>query len=233
MQTSDIESQIRGDLGPSVAIRLADPRPRPPPLWPEEEAAVARAVEKRRREFGWGRHLARQALSALGAPAGPLPARPDRRPRWPAGFIGSITHCPDLCAVVVVRRSDVETIGLDVELRTPLEPELWPIVATPNEIERLDLHPGSEAAGERAKTLFVIKEAFYKAQFELTETMLDFSDVEVVLERDGRFSASVRPGGLSLSGWTGQTETHRWAWSHRSWGSVRGRPPPAPSARGP
>ena len=84
-------------------------------LWPEEAAYVANAVEKRRREFACGRHFARRCFRALGRPDGPLPANPDRSPRWPDGLVGSITHTDTYCAAAVARADDIAGIGIDVE----------------------------------------------------------------------------------------------------------------------
>lgn len=63
------------------------------PLCPEEAAAVACSVEKRRREFAAVRVCARSAMTALGLP--PQSVLPGERgaPRWPDGFVGSMTHC--------------------------------------------------------------------------------------------------------------------------------------------
>jgi 4'-phosphopantetheinyl transferase EntD len=61
-------------------------------LYPEEEAAVGNAVEKRRREFVTARACAREALAQLGLPAQPIPAGPRGEPVWPQGVVCSITH---------------------------------------------------------------------------------------------------------------------------------------------
>lgn len=50
------------------------------PLYPEEEAVVARAVAKRRREFTAARSCARRAMEKLGVPAQAVPAG-ERGPR--------------------------------------------------------------------------------------------------------------------------------------------------------
>ena len=62
-------------------------------LYPEEEAVVAKAVDKRRREFAVVRSCARRAMEKLGVP--PQPVLPGERgaPGWPAGLVGSMTHC--------------------------------------------------------------------------------------------------------------------------------------------
>jgi len=67
-------------------------------LFPEEEAVIANAVDKRRREFATARACARAALAKLGLP--PVPIVPGFRgaPQWPSGVVGSITHCAGYCA---------------------------------------------------------------------------------------------------------------------------------------
>ena len=84
-------------------------------LFPAEEAAIARAVAKRRSEFATGRACARAALAKLGLP--PVPIVPGLRgaPQWPAGVTGSITHCAGYRASAVARLTDVAGIGLDAE----------------------------------------------------------------------------------------------------------------------
>ena len=76
-------------------------------LFPAEEALLARAVQKRRREFATGRHCARSALGALGV--GPAPILPGQAgaPQWPSGIVGSITHCAGYRAAAVARASEV------------------------------------------------------------------------------------------------------------------------------
>src|SRR5688500_10573337 len=68
----------------------------PDPLFPEEEKAVAGALERRRREFALGRMHARRALGSLGYPDVCIGVRHDRAPLWPAGIVGSITHTQGL-----------------------------------------------------------------------------------------------------------------------------------------
>ena len=62
-------------------------------LYPGEAELVARAVDKRRREFCTVRHCARQALRQLGLPPAPVLRGERGEPRWPAGVVGSMTHC--------------------------------------------------------------------------------------------------------------------------------------------
>ena len=149
------------------------------PLFPEEAAAVARAVAKRRREFAAGRACARRALVALGVPAVALPPDPQRVPRWPPGVIGSITHTRDYAAAVVAWQQPGAAVGLDAERAlSPRSTDVLPRIARPRELTLLDaLAP--EARALRGALLFSAKEAAYKCQFPATRELLDFSDAEI------------------------------------------------------
>ncbi|MGH1551902.1 hypothetical protein ACRAWF_06425 [Streptomyces sp. L7] len=72
---------------------------RTPRCTPGEEARVARAVPKRRREFAAVRACARRApwRSSACPRSRSCPAPTARRLR-PAGLIGSMTHCDGYCA---------------------------------------------------------------------------------------------------------------------------------------
>src|ERR1039458_9943593 len=84
-------------------------------LFPAEEAAVGRPVEKRRREFTTARACARKALAQLGLPPSPITNGERGEPRWPAGVVGSITHCDGYRACAIARSTEMVTIGIDAE----------------------------------------------------------------------------------------------------------------------
>jgi 4'-phosphopantetheinyl transferase EntD len=161
------------------------------PLYPEEAAHIARAVDKRRREFALGRACARSALAALGVAPGPLPSLPDRSVAWPAAAWGSITHTEGLCAAVAVRRSDAAGIGVDVEVRGRVGQQLWRHIATERERRWLDEPPAPHEKAERATRLFSAKEAFYKAQYCVSRAWVGFHDVELTLDDDGVFTVEL------------------------------------------
>ncbi|WP_244561458.1 4'-phosphopantetheinyl transferase family protein [Ensifer aridi] len=83
---------------------------------PEEESAVAGAIESRRREFSTGLSCARSALSKLGFPPCAIPSGPDRAPLWPSRVVGSITHCTGFCAATVALQEDYVALGIDAEV---------------------------------------------------------------------------------------------------------------------
>jgi 4'-phosphopantetheinyl transferase EntD len=166
--------------------------PIPGLLYPEEEAYIASARIKRRREFIAGRYYARLALAQLAAPAQAIPVGASRAPRWPTGTLGSITHTDTLCLAVAARSSELLSVGLDVEPDAPLDQELWQLVLTPD--ERAELGRMQNYCHSLSKLVFVAKEAVYKMYHPLTGHFLDFQDVTVSFDIEhGQFIACVRP----------------------------------------
>ncbi|MFG2381464.1 4'-phosphopantetheinyl transferase family protein [Streptomyces avermitilis] len=154
------------------------------PLYPEEQAVIARAVEKRRREFTAVRVCARRAMEKLGVP--PQPVLPGERgaPQWPAGLLGSMTHCEGYCAAVLVRAGELASLGIDAEPHDRLPDGVLGSVALPTEERRLHDLGRSRPDVHWDRLLFSAKESVYKAWFPLTGKWLDFleADIEVFTE---------------------------------------------------
>lgn len=182
-------------------VRTAEARDLAPEtvLLPAERQYVARAVEKRRREFATGRSLARQALTELGVESGPLLVAEDRSPVWPAGVVGSITHCDGFTAAAVALRTDLRGLGIDAELATPLGPELRPLICTDSETRWMRRSSPRTPVGW-GKITFCAKEAVYKCFAPLVGRYIDFSEVEIEFEPERRRfrsrSTAIDPGDL-------------------------------------
>jgi 4'-phosphopantetheinyl transferase EntD len=183
-------------------------------LFPEEEEVVARAVDKRRREFATARGCARRALATLGLPPAPIVPGERGAPAWPSGVVGSMTHCDGYRASAVALERNVRTVGLDAEPNGPLPDGVLKVIATPAEIDWLDgAPPASGVCWDRL--LFSAKESIYKAWFPLTRRWLDFEEAVVTPDPDaGTFDARLRvPGpvvdGRRLTGFTGRWVVRR------------------------
>lgn len=180
-------------------------------LFPAEQAIVERAVEKRRREFATGRACARAALARLGIPPGPIPAGERGEPTWPAGVVGSITHCDGYRAAAVARGDDLLSIGIDAEPHAPLPEGLIGDIARPEELPML-----AELSRRRPEThwdrlLFSAKESVYKAWFPLAEAWLGFEDAVLTIDRDGGgFAARLLVPGPSVGGQSIDRFEGRW-----------------------
>ena len=164
-------------------------------LYPEEEAVVARAVAKRRREFTVVRACARRAMEKLGV--APRPIVPGERgaPGWPEGLTGSMTHCEGYAAAALVRAADLASLGIDAEPHDALPEGVLTAIALPSEETRLRRLTADHPSVHWDRLLFSAKESVYKAWFPLTGRWLDFSeaDIEVSVDPGGR-SGGLRAG---------------------------------------
>jgi enterobactin synthetase component D / holo-[acyl-carrier protein] synthase len=155
-------------------------------LFPDEAAAVARAVDRRRREFATGRSLAREALAGLGMAPASVPPGERGAPRWPPGVIGSITHCTGYRAAAVARADRVRALGIDAEPDGPLPEGVLDRVSLPGEramLRDLAALRGLAAPGPRWDLLlFSAKESVYKAWFPMTGRWLGFEDAELTID---------------------------------------------------
>jgi 4'-phosphopantetheinyl transferase EntD len=167
------------------------------PLYPEEQAAVARAVPKRRAEHAAGRACAREALAALGRPAGPIPRdeADHGAPVWPYGVVGSITHCDGYRAAAVASAGDVLALGIDAEPDGPLpEGVLDAVHSTPEERAALSDLTASDPQIHWDRLLFSAKETVYKAWYPYHHRMLGFEEAELLLGRAPFGSDPAAPG---------------------------------------
>ncbi|MCT7354078.1 4'-phosphopantetheinyl transferase superfamily protein [Streptomyces sp. 15-116A] len=154
------------------------------PLFPAEEALLTKAVAKRRREFTAVRSCARRAMEKLGVP--PQPVLPGERgaPGWPAGLLGSMTHCDGYCAAALVRAGDLASLGIDAEVHGPLPEGVLPAIALPAEAARIGRLSEQRPEVHWDRLLFSAKESVYKAWFPLTGKWLDFTEADIDLHAD-------------------------------------------------
>jgi 4'-phosphopantetheinyl transferase EntD len=186
--------------GTAIAVEAGDDD-RAVVLFPEEEAMVARSVEKRRLEFATGRDCARRALERLGAPPGPVLAGNRGEPVWPAGVVGSIAHCRGYRGCAVAAATDLVAIGIDAEPHEPLPEGLVEKVAGTEEMSWLAALAQAEPAIAWDRLLFSAKEALYKAWYPLTERWLGFEDAVLTIDRRERtFAARLLVPGPQLAG---------------------------------
>lgn len=182
-----------------------DDEPAHTDLYPEEEAVVAQAVDKRRREFAVVRACARRAMEKLGVP--PRPILPGERgaPAWPAGLTGSMTHCDGYCAAALVRAADLASLGIDAEPHQPLPRGVLEAVSLPAEAERLRRAADDHPDVHWDRLLFSAKESVYKAWFPLTGRWLDFTeaDIDVFADPAERHSGGFRARLLVPGPWMG------------------------------
>jgi 4'-phosphopantetheinyl transferase EntD len=173
----DLVSRI---LAPGIFGAEIEDAGQPVLLVPEEEALVANAALKRRRDFALGRFCAHQALTALGRGDTAIGRHGNGAPQWPDGVVGSITHTSGYAAALAADASRFSGAGLDAERVGAVSPDIWPKVFGTGErdyLEKLD----SEDRKLTATLFFCAKEACYKAW----GTAPPFREIAVTRTRDG------------------------------------------------
>ncbi len=183
MGAAEITAAVRTLFDRPVGIAVTRPAAPQLPLLPGEAAHLGRARPARIAEFTAGRSAARQAMQQLGALPQPVFAAPDRAPIWPAGLVGSISHCAEWCVAVLAHRDDYASLGVDIEDDAALPDDLAEEICSPS--ERADM--AGQPKG--TKQIFCAKEAAYKAQYPLTKTLFGFDRFEVHFSDSNRFTA--------------------------------------------
>lgn len=152
-------------------------------LYEEERVMVAKAVDKRKREFSAGRLCAKQALEVLGIENFPIVSGEGRNPVFPEGIRASISHAKGCCGVAAFKSANGGLIGLDIEECDRLRADLWPMTLVEEEIALINNDV------RLASVIFSAKEAFYKYQYPLTKEWVGFKDACVSVNTEtGEFS---------------------------------------------
>lgn len=163
-----------------------------------EAEAIRHAILSRQNEFTAGRAAARGALVQLGAEPVAILRGEDRRPLWPDGIVGSISHTAGYAAAAVGRSPEIQGLGLDIEEKSPLKPVLYRKIMTPAERELREASP-MVGSVPRCKLTFVTKEALFKSIYPITRQFFGFQEASVELHPDGSWQARFFPEAIGLS----------------------------------
>lgn len=150
-------------------------------LYPVEAEQIGAAVESRRIEFAAARACAREAMTRLGLPTGPVIRGGRGMPVWPPGVVGTLTHTDGLRAAALAPADRVRSLGLDVEPHGPLTDGVLDAVSLPAEAAWVRAARGEVGTIHWDRLLFTAKEATYKAWFPLTRRWLGFADAQITL----------------------------------------------------
>ena len=228
----DVSAAMRRLVPPGVVSSAGPIAADYPPLAPAELAGTEQMRPIRLQEFRAGRAHARRALQELGLPSPAVLLGADRAPRWPPGFVGSISHAGDLVVAVAAPSTVLPAIGVDLEPCVPLDLELLNRVCRPEEVARIRSSP---AALHRAKLVFSAKESVYKCVAPLMGVFLEFADVEILFGPDGD-GFCARGHGTAEALISSATVNGRFAevggyWLTVAWQWPEPRPEPRPEVR--
>jgi 4'-phosphopantetheinyl transferase EntD len=140
-----------------------------------EATSISSSIANVRRASGAARMVARSLLAQLGYPEAQVPMGAGGAPVWPVGVVGSLAHDDEIAVAAVGLRRDLASVGIDVEWAGALPSDMLALVATQCERRRI------EDDLVKAKLLFAVKEAVYKAVYPLDRVFLEFGDIEVDL----------------------------------------------------
>jgi len=131
------------------------------PLRSEEVRASAGMLAARKQEFWLGRSAAHRALANLGVQDGAI-LRSGRRPVFPGGLSGSLSHSAGVAVAIVAKNTRARGLGIDLELK-PLPTRAARLVLRPDEMWCV------EAGHCSCAQAFSAKEAGFKALEPLLE----------------------------------------------------------------
>jgi len=147
-------------------------------LMPNEKLLTTKFGEKRVQDFSTGRFCARKAMEHVGYEPCEILMGGDKQPIWPTGLVGSISHTAALTGAIVGLSSQIKAIGLDIETIGKVNHDMWELLYTDNERAFLNALPPGQVP-YYTTLFFSFKESFYKMQHPITNTYLDFMDVEI------------------------------------------------------
>lgn len=200
------DRELLGALVPEAVVVAAggDVDADAEPLHPEEAEFIAGAAPARQAEFRSVRACARRALMQLAVPRPVMVPGPDGAPTWPAGVVGSMTHCPGYRAAAVAPCGRLRAVGIDAAADLGLPFRVVRHVALPEEIDDVLALTGAAPGIPWGRLLFSAKESVYKAWYAMTGTRCGIRSVGVRLDPGGGFTgilpAAVPAGGRPVPG---------------------------------
>jgi len=144
-----------------------------------EAACIHNVAPKRRAEFSTGRQCARAALQQMGMTHFPLLPGKNREPIWPEHITGSLSHSHYIAGVCVALKTYHQAIGMDIEAIRPLKYDLSKHICTEEEQSWLTQN-NRYTMNIRLILLFSLKEAIYKAYYQLGGVKLGFHDCTII-----------------------------------------------------
>lgn len=171
-----------------------------------EISALGRVVHKRKAEFVAGRHAARGALRGIGLPEADILIGNHRQPLPPHEAVLTISHDERLALAVAAPAEKWWGLGVDIADADDLAENLIATICKESDLSNLQ---HGESIAERAKLVFCLKEALFKAIFPQVGDWMDFSQSALSLDHaSGCYQARIfgtNGAELSLQGqWHGR-----------------------------
>ena len=159
--------------------------------------SVKNAGIRRKAEFLAGRYACKMALGAFGIFDIEIGIGHHRRPLWPDGLTGSISHIDQVAMCALAKDSDIHSIGIDMEnlILAELMEEIATLVFSKSELDYL--HKLKMPVTHAATIAFSAKESLFKASHCLVGQYMDFNAATLVslthYGNSGQFVLRCRP----------------------------------------
>ena len=143
--------------------------------------SLDKAVASRKNEFLSGRYCTFKASQALGVNLEKLAIGKSREPLWPKQLVGSISHCKAFAISAVALKSEIKSIGIDVEMiiKDSRHHLIERMVARAEDLIFFKEIPPSKKSLVYT-ILFSAKESLYKVLFPLCGCYFDFKEARIV-----------------------------------------------------
>ena len=147
-------------------------------LFPQERLDLGMVSQQRSDEYSSGRRMAHEAMSIAIGTSSPVTTN-DRKPIWPDGWVGSLSHSKKLATALLGQESSFAGVGIDLACRSSVSRKVAERITVGTE----KLESSEDDLWTR---IFSAKEALYKAVNPLTGEYLGMRDVELYFDDGGR-----------------------------------------------
>ena len=159
---------------------------------------AAIGIEKRDREFKTGRFCAQHCLKQLSIDA-EIPVDTDRKPVWPDGITGSISHSENFAWAATLKQDAFNGIGIDTEVIVD-DSTLQQVFEEITLSEERDLLQQIHSDLNTAFTIvFSAKESIYKCLYPMNERYFGFHDVRLTDISDDTVTFTQQPSNPNFS----------------------------------
>ena len=187
LDLSALESATRGLFDESVGVRAIAIGDTAAMSTAAEMTALGQVVDKRKAEFIAGRHAARGALCGIGLPDAEILIGDHRQPLPPHEAVLTISHDQCLAMAVAAPAERWWGLGVDIADANDLDENLIATICGESDLSSLQQ---GESIASRAKLVFCLKEALFKAIFPQVGGWMDFSQSALRVDHaSGRYQA--------------------------------------------
>ncbi|MEZ8143883.1 4'-phosphopantetheinyl transferase [Enterovibrio sp. FF113] len=153
---------------------------------------IQQAVTKRKAEYLAGRVVSKWALERIGSKSLHVGRDEDRKPIFPIGFSGSISHSQNTAICVVTTNKHIKYVGIDVEntVTSKVANELKHLIASNHEFSLL--RSSGLSINQKVTLIFSAKESLFKAIYPYANQILGFDSSSIISIKNNSLELKLR-----------------------------------------